>query len=128
MVGRGMKKNGFNEFRSQVPKDMRQKWALLFNYFATYDVVLAELKPLVEKVATPQKTVTVMVCNFGQSELLVNFACAAKSRGMGTSSILVFATDEQTKAVAQNLGLTASYDERVSVNTGSRVYMVRSLV
>jgi hypothetical protein len=93
---------------------MRQNWALLSNYFATYDAVLAELKPLVEKVATRKKTVTVMVCNFGQSELLVNFACAAKSRGMDTSSILVFATDEETKALAQHLGLTAFYDERVS--------------
>jgi hypothetical protein len=34
----------------------------------------------VETEATPNKSVTVMVSNFGQSELLVNFVCAAKSR------------------------------------------------
>lgn len=112
MVGRGLKSNGFNEFVTPVTKNMRQSWEILSNYFATYDDVLAELKPLVEKVATPKKTVTVMVCNFGQSELLVNFACAAKSREMDLSSILVFATDEETKALAESLGLTAYYDER----------------
>ena len=55
-----------------------------------------------------------MVSNFGQSELLVNFVCSARSRGLDISSVLVFATDLETKALAESLGLTAFYDKRVS--------------
>jgi len=67
---------------------------------------------LVEKVATPKKTVTVMVVNFGQSELLMNFVCAAKSRNLDISSVIVFVTDLETKVLAEGLGLVAFYDER----------------
>ena len=115
LVGRGMKTNGLNEFDPPLVRDMRQNWELLQTYISSFGDVLKELKPLVEKVATSKKTVTVMVCNFGQSELLVNFVCAAKSRHLDTSSILVFATDMETKALAEHLGLTAFYDERVSI-------------
>jgi hypothetical protein len=112
-VSRGMQSNGRDQFSPPKTKDIQQNWELLSKYFASYQQSLAELKPLVEKVATPNKTVTVMVSNFGQSELLVNFVCAAKSRNLDTSSILVFATDMETKILAENLGLTAFYDERV---------------
>ena len=57
--------------------------------------------------------VIVMVCNLGQSELLLNFVCAAKSRGIDLSAVLVFATDTETKELAEGLGLTAFYDEVV---------------
>jgi hypothetical protein len=113
-VSRGMQSNGRDQFSPPLTKHIQQNWALLSTYFASYQDSLAELKPLVEKVATAKKTVTVMVSNFGQSELLVNFVCAAKSRNLDTSSILVFATDLETKALAEQLGLTAYYDERVS--------------
>lgn len=116
LVGRGVKSSGHTDFESPEIKDMRRNWDLLLNYFQAFEDVIKELKPLVQKVATPKKTVTVMVSNFGQSELLVNFVCAAKSRGLDTSSILVFATDMETKALADHLGLTAFYDERVSIN------------
>ena len=71
-----------------------------------------ELKPIAEKVAK-QNTVVTMVCNFGQSELLLNFVCAAKSRGLDISSILIFATDEETKELAEGIGLTVFFDKTV---------------
>jgi hypothetical protein len=52
------------------------------------------------------------VCNFGQSQLLLNFACAARARGLDVSSVLVFATDQETKDLAQSVGLTAFFDEK----------------
>ena len=64
---------------------------------------------------TPKNTVTVMVSNFGQSELLINFVCAAKSRNLDISSIIVFATDIETKELAEGLGLVAFYDKWVSI-------------
>jgi hypothetical protein len=114
-VSRGMQSNGQNQFSPPKTSDIRQNWDLLRKYFDSYEESLNELKPLVEKVATAKRTVTVMVSNFGQSELLVNFVCAARSRNIDTSSILVFATDEETKTLAEHLGLTAFYDERVRI-------------
>jgi hypothetical protein len=58
-------------------------------------------------------TVIVMVCNYGQSELLMNFVCAARSRHMDTSNILVFTTDIETTHIVQALGLHCYYDQRV---------------
>lgn len=114
-VGRGMKNNGHNEFDPPSTSKMKQHMELLQSYLANLPASLADLKPLVEHVATPTtKTVIVMMSNFGQSELLVNFVCAAKSRGIDTSHILVFATDVETKDLAEHLGLTAFFDERVS--------------
>jgi hypothetical protein len=114
MVPRGTQSNGVNQFLPPTKRDMTKNWEMLTNYFAAFHDALRELKPLVEKVATAHRTVIVMVCNFGQSELLVNFVCSARSRNLKLSSILVFATDLETKELAETLGLTAFYDERVS--------------
>jgi hypothetical protein len=114
MVSRGMKPNGANEFDPPLNKHMDRNIELLQNYFKNLPTSLDQLRPLVEKVATPSKTVTVMVTNFGQSELLVNHVCAAKSRNLDISSILVFATDVETKELAEELGLTVFFDEPVS--------------
>jgi hypothetical protein len=46
-----------------------------------------------------------MVCNFGQSELLFNFVCSARARGLDLSKILLFATDEDIIDLATNLGI-----------------------
>lgn len=113
-VSRGLQSNGINRFQPPTKKDMVANWEILTTYFGAFDDAMKELKPLVEKVATPHRTVTVMVSNFGQSELLANFVCAAKSRQLDISSILVFATDLETKELAESLGLVAFYDKHVS--------------
>lgn len=107
-----MQSNGRNQFEAPTKKDRAGNWNILARYYEAFPDVMKELKPLVQKVATPKKTVTVMVSNFGQSELLVNFVCSAKSRKLDISSVLVFATDLETKALAESLGLTAFYDKR----------------
>ena len=114
LVSRGMRPNGRVEFKSPESKHIRQNWDILKKYFETFDEVTNELKPLLEKVATPKNTVTVMVSNFGQSELLINFVCAAKSRNLDISSIILFATDLETKELAEGLGLVVFYDKWVS--------------
>jgi hypothetical protein len=117
LVSRGQQSNGRNQFEPPSKVDMKKNWDMLRSYFDAFDDVMKELKPLAEKVATKRGTVTVMVCNFGQSELLVNFVCSARSRKMDISSILVFATDTETLDLATSLGLTAFYDERVRTST-----------
>ena len=47
--------------------------------------------------------------------MLLNFVCAAKSRGLDLSAVLVFATDKETKDLAEGLGLVAFYDETVRI-------------
>lgn len=115
LVSRGIRPNGRNEFRPPLSAQIRNNWEILKKYFESFDEVTNELKPLLEKVATPKNTVTVMVSNFGQSELLINFVCAAKSRNLDISSIIVFATDLETKELAEGLGLVAFYDKWVSI-------------
>lgn len=123
-VGRGLKVTGWDEYEPPVTEVMRRNWDMLINYFNNFDAVLEELKPLVEKVATEKNTVTVMVCNFGQSELLVNFVCSARSRNLDISSILLFATDPEVQLLGETLGLTVFYDERVRLDAKRETYGV----
>ena len=114
-VSRGYQSNGKQKFLPPEPKDTRIFWQLLAPYISSIDAVLDKLRPLVEKVATVDRQLIVMVCNMGQSELLMNFVCAAKARGLEYSHVLVFATDLETKALAEGMGLTAFFDEIVSI-------------
>jgi hypothetical protein len=72
--------------------------------------MLERLAPIAAKVAR-NKTLVVMVSNHGQSEVLVNFVCSAKTRNLDISAVLVFATDVETKALAESLGVGVFYDE-----------------
>jgi hypothetical protein len=113
LVGRGFQPNGIDAFKPpDFERHTKKAWDLLRTYLDSLDDVLAELKPIVDKVKK-QNTVIVMVCNHGQSELLVNFACSTHSRGLDISNIVVFATDLETKELAESVGLAAYYDERV---------------
>jgi hypothetical protein len=112
-VSRGREANGANHFQPPLPSTTRKLWKILHPYIGSVDETLATLRPFVEKVAK-NKQLVVMVCNMGQSELLMNFVCSSKARGLDTSQVLVFATDMETKALAESLGLTTFYDEVVS--------------
>lgn len=82
-------------------------------YFESLDSTVSRLKPILSKIAV-KNTIVVMVCNFGQSALLVNFVCAAKAKGYDISNVLLFATDEETLKLGKGLGLATFYDEAVS--------------
>lgn len=112
-VSRGLKKDGFEEFFvPSLERDTKQYWGMLQNYLTHVETILDELRPILEKIAV-HNTVIVMVCNYGQVELLINFVCAAKARNLDTSSIIVFTTDEETTGIVQGLGIAAYYDYRV---------------
>ncbi|KAL3905632.1 MAG: hypothetical protein SGARI_004364 [Bacillariaceae sp.] len=56
----------------------------------------------------------VMTCNKGQSELLVNLVCSAKSRNLPLDRIILFATDAATLSLCQELQLPYCYhDEKL---------------
>jgi Nucleotide-diphospho-sugar transferase len=113
-VNRGAQINGRKSTNPPTEEQTTAYWVVLQRYLASFDAVLADLKPKLEQVVV-DNTMVVLVCNFGQSELLANFACAARHRGLDLSHILVFATDEETRDLATGLGLTAFYD---AVNYG----------
>jgi hypothetical protein len=99
----------------QPPSDSKIKkhWKMLQNYFDSFEEKIGELKVVAEKVAV-KNTIIVMTCNMGQSELLMNFVCNAKAKGLDISNILLFPTDQETKDLAEGLGLATFFDEKVS--------------
>jgi Nucleotide-diphospho-sugar transferase len=84
---------------------------ILIHYLTNLQPMLAKLEPIAQLVASNNgdNTVIVMVCNYGQSELLLNFVCNARAKQLDTSSILLFATDQETHDLALGLGLTSFY-------------------
>lgn len=110
LVPRGTQANGRKSAKLPSKEQTLEYWSNLKTYLDTLEGVLTELKPYVEKVAK-NGTVVVLVCNHGQSELLTNFICAARTRNLDLSSVLVFATDEETKELVEGLGLTAFFDK-----------------
>ena len=77
------------------------------------NAIRARLKETLAKMDV--KTVVVMTCNHGQSELLLNFVCSAKARGFDLKNVLVFPTDVETKELAEGTGLHAFYEESIMV-------------
>jgi hypothetical protein len=98
--------------RIPAPPKVKEYNAQLVRYLSSLDSILDELRPVAEKVAK-NNTIVVMVCNHGQSELLMNFACSSQAHGLDLSQVLVFATDEETKELSEGLGLAAFYDHTV---------------
>lgn len=93
-------------------------FVVLQKYLAAFDEALEELRPIAKRVAEAGNDVTrgsiiVMVCNFGHSEVFVNFVCSARAIGMDLSKVLMFATDEETFALAQSLGIAAFHHKGV---------------
>mmetsp|Transcript_12065 Transcript_12065/g.17690 ORF Transcript_12065/g.17690 Transcript_12065/m.17690 type:complete len:523 (-) Transcript_12065:86-1654(-) len=91
----------------------KQYW----HYVDLLDELYAELKPIAAEIAGSDNTLVIMVCNKGQSMLLTNFVCAAKSRNINTSKILLFASDMYTHRLAQSLGLRSYHHEKLFKDT-----------
>ena len=74
LVNRGMKTDGGKSIHTPTIKHAQTNWKNLVPYLQSLDDVLTKLKPIAESVAknNDHNTVIVLVCNFGQSELLMN--------------------------------------------------------
>lgn len=113
-VSRGLLRDGYENFKPPMGYQTRRHWAALKTYFDALDQTIKDLKPITERIKI-NNTIISMVCNFGQSPLLMNFACSSRARGFDISNVLVFATDRETLELAQSLGLNAYFDEKVRV-------------
>jgi hypothetical protein len=116
LVERGAQGNGRKSVKPPPSHHSMEYWRTLAPYLENLSDILERLDPVAKKVAGDSNTVVVMVCNFGQSDLLLNFICNAYSRNLDLSHILLFATDLETKELAESLGITVWYDEQVSFN------------
>ena len=116
LVNRGSQSNGRQSARPPTKDQTIQHWKSLSTYIDSLDDVLSKLDPIAQKVASHNENnaVIVMVCNFGQSELLLNFVCNAQRKGLGDvlKNVLLFATDNETKELAESLGLATFFDEQ----------------
>eukprot|EP00536_Pseudo-nitzschia_multiseries_P017189 jgi/Psemu1/224048/e_gw1.1420.3.1 len=117
-VNRNMRADGGKAIHVPKLDDLKTNWNNLAPYLQTLEATLEKLKPIAESVAkhNDNNTIVIMVCNFGQSELLSNFVCHARAKGLekDLSSILIFSTDKETHELATNiLGLTSFYSEDI---------------
>lgn len=103
-------------------------WKALLQFFENAGTVLKDIQNILEgngiRKLSPDhqlnqsfvnEAITVMTVNEGQSDLLVNFFCAAKSRGLDLHRVLVFVTDEESKQLVEGfskeLGVMVYYDK-----------------
>jgi hypothetical protein len=112
LVNRGAQTSGRLSARSPNRYQTVEYWKTLSPYLQGLDDTLEELRPIVERVAK-NNTVIVMTVNHGQVELLMNFVCSSQAKGVDISSLLVFATDEETKELAEAMGLAVFFDQKV---------------
>jgi hypothetical protein len=95
---------------------------VLANYIGNLERVMVDLKVFLKNVMNEAnqfhnlkrtRTLVVLVCNKGQSALFHNFVCSARARGFDLSRVVMFATDEYTKKLSQDLGIATYYDESI---------------
>lgn len=97
-------------------RHVKPSYDALVEYLQHLESVLDELKPLLQALvdrsnhAPNSKTIIVQVCNYGQVELFHNYLCNAKAKGLDTSRIFLFATDQKTFELCQSLGIAAYYN------------------
>jgi hypothetical protein len=90
----------------------------LHEYLQNYSRLLQELKPFLKEVMhrnkkTTARTIIVLTCNKGQSMMFRNFVCNARAKGLDLSQFVMFATDEFTLQLSQDLGIPAWYDKTI---------------
>ena len=84
-VGRGVGNNGKDSFPAPRIKHQVSNMEALKTYFEALDDVKKELSPIAKRVAK-NNAIVVLVCNKGQSDLLMNFACSSKAKGLDIST------------------------------------------
>lgn len=112
LTSRAWTAGGRQEFYPPRQKHVTSHQQKLLTYLQELPHIKARLKPILEKIQI-QKTVVVLTSNHGHSELLMNFACSARARGFDLQNVLIFPTDLETKELADGMGLSTFYEEKL---------------
>ena len=124
LVGRNVMTTGIEHFQPPQERHIQETFEMLRTYLDLMEKGLEDLRGMIKaKKLVPfeakeddkqqKQAIIVMVCNFGQVEILMNFACNVNARGLDTSAVLVIATDKETFELANSIGLAAYYNEKV---------------
>ena len=111
VTSRALLKGGKVEFPPATPQDALDHQKDLKNYLNNIDGIRKRLKETLDEMKA--RTVIVLTCNHGQSELLMNFVCNSKAKGFDLNNVLVFPTDIETKHLAEGMGLHTFYEESI---------------
>ncbi len=125
-VSRSMQENGKAALQPLWKKHTKPSYEALADYIGNLDSSLSRLKPQLERamvkfnssdhtsdIMKQSKVMVVMVCNKGQAHLFHNFVCNARAKGLDLSRIIMFATDEYTAKLAEDLDVAVYYDDKV---------------
>ena len=105
--------SGVDEFEFPEPTHLQVHREILLTYLTNLEQIKVELNKILYKIAI-ERTVIVSTVNKGQSDLLINFVCSARSRGLDISNMIIFPTDLHSKAIAESMGLATFYSEEVN--------------
>jgi Nucleotide-diphospho-sugar transferase len=120
-----------------VSRHTNPSYEVLVDYLQNLDRVLKELKPFLKDVMgkanamskgngnRSKNTLVVLVCNKGQAPLFRNFVCNARAKNLDLSHLVMFATDQETLKMCQDLGIAAWYEDSIFgglPETAARVY------
>ncbi|EJK48369.1 hypothetical protein THAOC_32844 [Thalassiosira oceanica] len=98
--------------RHNVPRMqlIRKHWQSLLIFLEHLDDVLDDVRKIIDErlakltaISNRHQPIIAMTVNKGQSQLLANFLCAARSKNLDVSRILVFVTDAESEAIVRNL-------------------------
>eukprot|EP00756_Hemistasia_phaeocysticola_P000894 Hpha_TRINITY_DN10647_c0_g3::TRINITY_DN10647_c0_g3_i1::g.156944::m.156944/K20892/RAY1; beta-arabinofuranosyltransferase len=80
---------------------------LLAGLMGSLPDISAELDKALQRVARADRSVTVMTTNWGDVELLLNWQCSVRARGIDISNTIVICSDEQSREAVQAAGIEA---------------------
>jgi Nucleotide-diphospho-sugar transferase len=116
-VPRSQREDGGFEGIPSMRQHTNPSYNALVEYLQNYDRIIKELKPIFDGVMNGRKdksrTLVVLTCNKGQSELFRNFVCNARAKGLDLSHVVMFATDLSTYELSRDLGIPAYFDESI---------------
>ena len=111
LTSRGLTGSGRDEFKLPTKRHVSEHRESLKIYLDESLQIKQRLMSVLTKMNS--RPVVVLTCNHGQSELLMNFICSSRAKGFDLSNVLVFPTDHETKELAEGLGLTTFYDDKL---------------
>lgn len=112
LYDRMTKSSGYDELMYPKPGRIDLHQNIMLAYLTNAPKIRSELGRLLQRIAI-DNTVIVSTVNKGQSELLMNFVCSARSRGFDLSNFILFPTDEYSKNIAEKMGIATYYAEEV---------------
>ena len=103
---------GYDELLYPKPNHLTLHRDFMLKYFQHYEEIKHDLGAILSKIAK-NNTVIVATVNKGQSELMTNFVCNARSGGFDISNLIIFPTDDFSDGLAKSMGIATFFHKKV---------------